>query len=257
MPARTPGNEISKRPSASMDLEQQQAGVIGNERLTALVSLVLLVLLIVELVTSALLRIWLAAHTVVGVLLVGPLLVKMGSTFWRFLRYYTSAPVPCGDPAVRVGSDERHWRGSIPCGHGGCSADDPLHQAVEMGKVGEGGVGALPARAESATLWAGSARHLCLAHSFPFLFRSQLMKAYSQDVRDQVLRAVDDGYLRAEVVQMFGISLATRHSVCEATTRGRTCAVQNDSWSPSDETGTGGSGRACPIARDIPPANLA
>lgn len=92
MPARTPGNEISKRPSESMDLEQQQAGAIGNERLTALVSLVLLVLIIVELVTSALLRIWLPAHTVVGVLLVGPLLVKMGSTGWRFLRYYTRAP---------------------------------------------------------------------------------------------------------------------------------------------------------------------
>ena len=45
MPARTPGNEISKRPSESMDLEQQQAGVIGNERLTVLVSLVLLALL--------------------------------------------------------------------------------------------------------------------------------------------------------------------------------------------------------------------
>jgi hypothetical protein len=66
--------------------------VIGNERLTALVSLVLLVLIIVELITSAFLRIWLPAHTVVGVLLAGPLLVKMGSTGWRFLRYYTRAP---------------------------------------------------------------------------------------------------------------------------------------------------------------------
>ena len=35
------------------------------------------------------------------------------------------------------------------------------------------------------------------------------MKAYSQDLREHVLRAVDDGYLRAEVVQMFGISLST------------------------------------------------
>src|SRR5436190_3262771 len=73
----------------------QQAGVIGvigNERLTALVSLVLLILIIVELVTSAFLRLWLPAHTVVGVLLAGPLLVKMGSTGWRFLRYYTRAP---------------------------------------------------------------------------------------------------------------------------------------------------------------------
>jgi hypothetical protein len=67
-------------------------GVVGNERLTALVSLMLLVLIIVELITSAFLRIWLPAHTVVGVLLAGPLLVKMASTGWRFLRYYTRVP---------------------------------------------------------------------------------------------------------------------------------------------------------------------
>ena len=42
--------------------------------------------------SSAFLRIWLPTHTVVGVLLAGPLLVKMGSTGWRFLRYYTRAP---------------------------------------------------------------------------------------------------------------------------------------------------------------------
>jgi len=35
------------------------------------------------------------------------------------------------------------------------------------------------------------------------------MKAYSQDVRERVLRAVDCGYPRAEIVQMFGISLST------------------------------------------------
>ena len=91
MPARTPGNEMSHHPSESIHL-QTQAGVIGNERLTALVSFVLLVLVIVELVTSAFLRIWLPAHTIVGVLLVAPLLVKMGSTGWRFLRYYSKAP---------------------------------------------------------------------------------------------------------------------------------------------------------------------
>ena len=35
------------------------------------------------------------------------------------------------------------------------------------------------------------------------------MKAYSQDLRERILRAVDDGYPRAEIVQMFGISLST------------------------------------------------
>ena len=96
MPVCTPGNEQPLYPSEPMRVEHHQQagviGVIGNERLTALVSLVLLILIIVELVTSAFLRLWLPAHTVVGVLLAGPLLVKMGSTGWRFLRYYTRAP---------------------------------------------------------------------------------------------------------------------------------------------------------------------
>ncbi len=92
MHTRTSENERPTHPSESMVLEQQQAGVIGNERLTALVSLVLLVLIIVELVTSAFLQMWLPAHTVIGVCLAGPLFVKMSSTFWRFLRYYTRAP---------------------------------------------------------------------------------------------------------------------------------------------------------------------
>ena len=35
------------------------------------------------------------------------------------------------------------------------------------------------------------------------------MKAYSQDVRERVLRAVNHGYPKAEIVQMFGISLST------------------------------------------------
>ena len=35
------------------------------------------------------------------------------------------------------------------------------------------------------------------------------MKAYSQDLRERVLRAVDLGHSRAEIVQLFGVSLAT------------------------------------------------
>ena len=35
------------------------------------------------------------------------------------------------------------------------------------------------------------------------------MKAYSQDLRECVLRAVDLGRPRAEIVQLFGVSLAT------------------------------------------------
>lgn len=35
------------------------------------------------------------------------------------------------------------------------------------------------------------------------------MKAYSQDLREKVLRAVDQGYRRGEVVKLLGVSLAT------------------------------------------------
>jgi transposase len=35
------------------------------------------------------------------------------------------------------------------------------------------------------------------------------MKAYSQDLRERVLRAVDLGRERREIVQLFGVSLAT------------------------------------------------
>jgi transposase len=34
------------------------------------------------------------------------------------------------------------------------------------------------------------------------------MKAYSQDMREKVLRAVDQGYLREEIVKLLGVSLA-------------------------------------------------
>ena len=35
------------------------------------------------------------------------------------------------------------------------------------------------------------------------------MKAYSLDLREKVLRAVDQGYSRTEIVKLLGVSLAT------------------------------------------------
>lgn len=81
-------------------------GVLGNERLTALAGGILLVLIVVELVTTARLRTFMSAHVVVGMLLAGPLAVKLGSTGYRFVRYYTRSPayVRRGPPhlALRV-----------------------------------------------------------------------------------------------------------------------------------------------------------
>jgi len=80
--------------------------VVGNERMTALAGAVLLVLILVELVSAAILRTLLSIHVLAGVLLAGPLVVKLGSTFSRFLRYYTGSPafVRRGPPhlALRV-----------------------------------------------------------------------------------------------------------------------------------------------------------
>jgi hypothetical protein len=71
--------------------EESDPGVAGNERLTALASSVLVVLLLVEIATTPALRTLLQLHVFIGILLVGPLLVKLGSTGYRFVRYYARA----------------------------------------------------------------------------------------------------------------------------------------------------------------------
>lgn len=79
-----------------------RSGVVGNERLTALAGAVLLVLILVELVSSANLHALMPIHIFVGVLLAGPLVVKLGSTGYRFVRYYTKSPayVRSGPPRL-------------------------------------------------------------------------------------------------------------------------------------------------------------
>ena len=61
-----------------------------NERLTAVAGLTLLVLALVELGTLLLgLQRFLSWHVFVGFVLLPPLALKLGSTGWRFMRYYT------------------------------------------------------------------------------------------------------------------------------------------------------------------------
>jgi len=67
-------------------------GVAGNERLTALAGAVLLALIVVEVATVQSVRSLMRVHVVVGTLLAGPLLVKIASTGWRFVRYYANNP---------------------------------------------------------------------------------------------------------------------------------------------------------------------
>ncbi len=76
-------------------------GAEGNERLTAMTGAVLLLLLAAEGVTILAKRQLLTAHFFIGFLLIGPVLLKLASTGYRFIRYYTgSAPyVRKGPPA--------------------------------------------------------------------------------------------------------------------------------------------------------------
>jgi len=93
---------LSKPTGMDGENGESRSGVIGNERLTALAGAVLLVLILVELVSSANLHTLLPIHIFFGVLLAGPLVVKLGSTGYRFLRYYTRVPayVRSGPPRL-------------------------------------------------------------------------------------------------------------------------------------------------------------
>jgi hypothetical protein len=63
-------------------------GAEGNERLTGLIGMVLLVLFAVEGFTILAIHQLLTLHFFLGMLLVGPVLLKMCSTGYRFIRYY-------------------------------------------------------------------------------------------------------------------------------------------------------------------------
>jgi hypothetical protein len=77
----------------------------GNERLTAAIGLLLLVPILVEVVTVLLgVHTFMSVHVFVGLALIPPVLLKLGSTGWRFARYYThSRPyVEEGPPQIAM-----------------------------------------------------------------------------------------------------------------------------------------------------------
>lgn len=62
----------------------------GNERLTAAIGLILVVLALLELGTLlGGLQHFLSLHVFVGLVLLPPIALKLSSTGWRFMRYYT------------------------------------------------------------------------------------------------------------------------------------------------------------------------
>jgi len=67
-------------------------GVDRNERLTAVTGAVLIVLLAALGVTILAIGQLIWWHVLIGMLLIPPVLLKIGSTGWRFVRYYRGAP---------------------------------------------------------------------------------------------------------------------------------------------------------------------
>lgn len=67
-------------------------GVDGNERLTAVTGAVLIILLAALGVTILSIGPLIWWHVLLGMLLIPPVVLKLGSTGWRFLRYYRRTP---------------------------------------------------------------------------------------------------------------------------------------------------------------------
>jgi hypothetical protein len=79
------------------------AGARANERLTAVASAALLPLFVVVLAATPRLDVLLMVHVFVGVMLVGPLTVKLGSVGYRFVRYYAGSTAYVRKGAPRLG----------------------------------------------------------------------------------------------------------------------------------------------------------
>jgi hypothetical protein len=83
-------SQVRPRRTVPLTRRLTGGGTTGNERLTAATGVLLVVPLAVVAVTLLNLRGLLSVHMFVGMLLIPPVLLKMGSTGYRFVRYYTA-----------------------------------------------------------------------------------------------------------------------------------------------------------------------
>jgi hypothetical protein len=84
-------------------------GVAGNARLTGAVAAALLVLLAAEGATIPFIGSLIEPHILIGMLLIPPVLLKLGSTGYRFIRYYAGRP-----PYVKKGPPPLPLRALAP-----------------------------------------------------------------------------------------------------------------------------------------------
>jgi hypothetical protein len=95
--AERPATERGHRPGRRRSIEV-------NELLTSSAAALLVILLIAEGITILDMRGLLGPHMFIGLVLIGPLGLKLASTGYRFVRYYTGAPayVAKGPPHVAL-----------------------------------------------------------------------------------------------------------------------------------------------------------
>ena len=86
------GAAARRRPTRGPGWPLPRGGIDGNEQLTALTGVTLIVLLAVAGVTILRIGQLISVHLFVGLLLIGPVVLKLASTGHRFMRYYTGKP---------------------------------------------------------------------------------------------------------------------------------------------------------------------
>jgi hypothetical protein len=85
--------ETAGRSYEATDVAPARGGVAGNARLTGAVAVALLILLAAEGATIPFIGQLLGPHIFIGMLLIPPVVLKLASTGYRFVRYYAgSAP---------------------------------------------------------------------------------------------------------------------------------------------------------------------
>jgi hypothetical protein len=86
------GSGARTRRATALRWRERLGGTEGNEILTSATAVVLTVLLLAEGITIIRMGGLVSVHMFIGMLLIPPVLLKLGSTGYRFARYYTGAP---------------------------------------------------------------------------------------------------------------------------------------------------------------------
>jgi hypothetical protein len=92
------------KPQDTTLLPAREDGVVGNSRLTAALGALLLLLLAAEGATIPFIGQLRKEHILIGMLLLGPVALKLASTGYRFARYYLGSPayVRKGPPQIAL-----------------------------------------------------------------------------------------------------------------------------------------------------------